>query len=261
MSRGIGRRRPMDLYRYYILKDICDNIQKAKIAQDWLARDESHIERVMGAYYANQYRRRAVFVLKEDTERIKRLQEEFDASYSPLMRDVAGQQGAYYAAEIQQVFRNEPVPSKRLQMFQTRLTSLEINSPAQNLRCQYQLVIDEERRELAGAGPPRPSNPSREIGPTGPAIHAKSGRAAQASGSADASPSDASRKRRVPKRSALGRPAEGSAAQATLRGSSAAPAAPEGAARMGDPRHTTPPSSSSASSSSARYPRGSCFRS
>ena len=211
-----------------------NNTPKAKLARERLARDDSNIERLMGAYCFNQYRRRATFMLKESTEKITRLQEEFEASYSPLMRHVAGQQGVYYAAEIQQIFQNEPDPSKRLQILQARLNALDVDTADQGRRdlfCQYQLVVDEERRELAGVSPSRAPNPSTEVGPA-------EGAADRASGSADPGPSDPSRKRRNPERSTLGRAVKGSAAQANLSGTGATSTAPAGAARMGHPGNT-----------------------
>lgn len=228
LSRGVDPRRPMDLYRLYLLRDIRSNTPKVKLARERLIRDDSNIERLMGAYYINQYRKRALFMLNESTNKIMRLQKEFEASYSPLMRQVAGQQGSYYAAEIQQIFQNEADPRKRLQILQARQNALDADTPDQRRRdlfCQYQLVVDEERRELAGTGLSRAPNLSTEAGPA-------EGAADRVSGSADPGPSDPSRKRRTPEEASLGRSVEGRTAQANLRGTGATPTTPGGAARM-----------------------------
>ncbi|KAF7507065.1 hypothetical protein GJ744_010993 [Endocarpon pusillum] len=251
LSRGVGHQRPMDLYRLYLLRDIRNNTPRVKLARERLARDDSDIERLMGAYCVNQYRKRAMFMLLESTNKITRLQEEFEASYSPLMRQVAGQQGVYYAAEIQQIFQNEPDPSKRLQILQARLKALDVDTPDQGRRdlfCQYQLVVDEERRELAGIGPSRAPNPSTEVGPA-------EGAADRASSSTDPGPSYPSRKRRTPGEPTLGRAVGGRTAQANLSGTGVTPTAPARAARKGHLGNTittgptiTPPQPSAAES-------------
>ncbi|ERF69272.1 hypothetical protein EPUS_03976 [Endocarpon pusillum Z07020] len=232
-SRGVGLKRPMDLYRFWLLRDIRNNTPKVKLARERLARADSNTERLMGAYYINQYRKRAMFMLNESTNKITRLQEEFEASYSPLMRQVAGQQGVYYAAEIQQTFQNEPDPSKRLQILQARLNALDVDTPDQSRRdlfCQYQLVVDEERRELAGTGPSRAPNPSTEAGPAEAAADRASGPADP--GPSDPGPSDPSRKRRTPEKPTLGRAVEGRTAQANLSGTGATPTTPASTAKM-----------------------------
>lgn len=107
------------------------------------------------AYYRgsvnDELKRRATFLANDKRERIERLKAEFRNSYHPAVRDTCPN---IYAYEIRHELQHESDPRKRLEKFKRdrqRLKSLpSLHKNAVDLLCQYQQIIDEEKRIIGG---------------------------------------------------------------------------------------------------------------
>lgn len=230
-SQGVGPHRLMDQYRFGLIKEIVLAQHSIKRGQKLLSLTLSDDLKARGINFINQATERGRLLINDGKERTTRLVQNFRYSYSPFLRDAEtpGLLGQCYILEITQVFQNEADPIKRLQIFQARLDSFKsISSDSDDLIdlfCAYALVVDEERRELASAGPRQILNLSTE-GTLGSPAEAG---AARASGPAQGGSSNPSRERNI-----LGSAARGSAARTSSSGTGVTPAA-----RVSAPRAST----------------------